>query len=111
MDTINITPLFILRGESDYSPDLWEEIEIYPQDLANAQVGTTWEAINPSNIGRASLNERLTVIYKDHDTVVVKYEAWGGDDSPEANPWERKKIVVITFCDDCPTEEYKIPAP
>lgn len=55
-------PLFTLVAESGWS-DEKEIIKIYAKDLQEAKVGTKWNTHSPC--GRDSIEQELSVIYKD----------------------------------------------
>lgn len=91
-EVIREAPAFVLEGSSYNGAG--ETVEVSYADLRAAEVGTSWEAYDDNNCGRALKEESAEVVYKTPQGAAVLFRCWGTTDSPDPQSWEKKPELV-----------------
>ena len=84
-------PAFSLIGNAYGVDD--EEVDISFPVLRKAEVGKEWVALNPSNIGRAELNESLKVVFRDENGCACLMRRWGTTNEDSPQDWEDDPVL------------------
>jgi hypothetical protein len=91
-DVIKEAAAFLLQGSSYNGAG--ETVEVSYADLRAAEVGTSWEAYDDNNCGRAVHSESAEVVHKTAQGAAVLFRCWGTTDSPDPQSWEKKPELV-----------------
>ena len=91
-EVIREAPAFVLEGSS-YN-GAWETVEVSYADLRAAEVGTSWEAYDDNNCGRAVHNESAEVVYRTTQGAAVLFRSYGTTDEPDPEDWEDTPELV-----------------
>lgn len=86
-----IEPVFRLYGSS-YN-GCYEKIELFVDDLRNADIGTKWIS-SGGCCGRGLREESLEIIYKNAEGCAVLRRIWGTTDSPDPEFWENDPELI-----------------
>lgn len=92
---IKETPLIVLRGEAGYSDSAYS-VEVYSSMLKGMKVGDTISASNGA-CARDSIEQSLTVVYKDDEGVACKIKTVYYNDSPNAQEEVDYKLVYFVL--------------
>ena len=83
---------FVLQGSSYNGCS--EPVEVSYADLRAAEVGSSWEAYDDNNCGRALREESAEVVYKTPQGAAVLFRCWGTTDSPDLQSWKNAPELV-----------------
>lgn len=83
---------FVLQGSSYNGAS--EAVEVSYADLRAAEVGTSWEAYDDNNCGRALKEESAEVVYKTGHGCAVLFQSCGTTDEPDPEDWEDAPELV-----------------
>lgn len=102
VDVVNEEPAFTLHGCGgwDTEPENDELVPVSWQELREAPVGHTWQALYRGNIRRAIRNESATVVFRSERGCALLFRRWGVTDSDNATDWEgAPELVWYEFLD------------
>ncbi len=91
-EVIREAPAFVLEGSSYNGAG--ETVEVSYADLRVAEVGTSWEAYDDNNCGRALKEESAVVVYKTGRGCAVLFRSCGTTDDPNPEDWEDTPELV-----------------
>jgi hypothetical protein len=91
-DVIKEAAAFVLQGSSYNGTG--ETVEVSYAELRAAEVGTSWEAYDDNNCGRALNEESAEVVYKTGRGCAVLFRSCGTTDDPNPEDWEDTPELV-----------------
>ena len=95
-DVIKEAAAFVLQGSSYNGTG--ETVEVSYAELRAAEVGTSWEAYDDNNCGRALNEESAEVVYKTDHGCAVLFRNWGTTDDPNPESWEKMPELIWYEC-------------